>query len=112
MAHKFKRKPETVEAMQFLGSASYIELDDWMDGGLIGSDSGGWQLRTPVGWAHIPVGEWVIKTGHNEFWRCPDDEFKATYEPVDPAGMIYDEWKRDPSIARPYEEFRKELGLE
>jgi hypothetical protein len=112
MAHKFRRKPETVEAMQFIGAASFLEIEDWMGGsGLIGSDSGGWQLRTPEGWAHIRPGEWVIKMNGDEFWRYPDDKFRATYEPVEPSGFIYDEWGRDRSTARPYDEFRAEAGL-
>ena len=30
---------------------------------------------------------------------------------VSNVAAIYEQWKRDPSIARPYEEFRAEAGL-
>lgn len=80
---KYRLRPVDVEAMQFTGRPSFAEVGKWMGGGggLSGQDDKLWYLRTPEGWAPIAEGEWIIKRGEGEFWRCPDKEFKEEYEP-------------------------------
>jgi len=79
MADKFKRKPETVEAVRFYGIESVGKIVEWMDSAMIGIE-GTWQLHTPEGWAEIKPGEWIIRFGRHEYYRCPDGEFHDEYE--------------------------------
>lgn len=98
MAMKFRKKPVTIEAVQFQYSKAGIEELQAFCGDQLkwyGKD------RHPdsKGWAHIGTledgndlvgtakhiateGDWIIKGVQGEFYPCKPDIFEATYERV------------------------------
>ena len=85
---KYRLKPIDVEAMQFAGGAEAIgEILDWMDSGMLVWSHEGFKLMTLHGPTLIPPGEWIVRYGPGEFWRCPDKEFRAKYEPLEDASQ-------------------------
>lgn len=95
---KFRKKPVTIDAVQFTYSESGIrELQEFCGDQLVsyGKD----RHLTAVGWAHIGTledgdestgqvkhiateGDWIIKGVQGEFYPCKPDIFNATYERV------------------------------
>lgn len=95
---KFRKKPVTVEAVQFRYSEDGInELKRFCGDQLIsyGKD----RSLLAVGWAHIGTledgnessgqvkhiateGDWIIKGVQGEFYPCKPDIFEQTYERV------------------------------
>lgn len=96
---KFRKKPVTVEAVQFRYSEEGIaELQAFCGDDLISYGKN--RSLNAVGWAHIGTledggddsgyvkhiafeGDWIIKGVQGEFYPCKPDIFEKTYERVD-----------------------------
>lgn len=90
---KFRKKPIVIEAMQFNGASSGIEIQLW-----ITRHEGKATLQyvegeDPLSLLRITIdtlegcmiaqpGDWIIKGVKGEFYPCKPDIFEATYEPA------------------------------
>lgn len=87
---KFRRRVPTIEAMQFNGLESYLDIVVWMrDCGDTCALAGEVKYSTPLmllqtmeGTAAASPGDWIIR-GEVDFYPCKPDIFAATYEPVE-----------------------------
>jgi hypothetical protein len=87
---KFRKKPVTIDAMQFGGryTGEATEILDWMQAGgewAAGDDEGGngtLHIHTLEGTMAAQPGDWIIKGVKGEFYPCKPDIFAATYEPA------------------------------
>lgn len=79
----FRKKPVTIEAVQWLGTkASWdailtMGLVSWQPGDM-GSDS--FIIQTLEGDHLARKGDWIIKGVKGEFYPCKPDIFELTYE--------------------------------
>lgn len=90
MADKFRKKPVTIEAMQFTESTGRA-IENWSKRKAIVSPvleptdenpSGVYiQIKTLEGWMVGHLGDWIIKGVKGEFYPCKPDIFVLTYEP-------------------------------
>ena len=93
-----------------MNSNSWIECDDKLperdDEYLV---CGAYPSREPIiVVAAFWAGQWISSAIHSSFYGYITHWMPL---PEVPAVSVYEQWKRDPSIARPYEEFRAEMGL-
>lgn len=85
---KFRKKPVTIEAVQFTSPATdedaaiaAIELAGWCRGALIRDALGPCiAIDTLEGTMLARPGDWIIKGVQGEFYPCKPDIFAATYE--------------------------------
>lgn len=87
MTQLFRKKPVTIEAIQFKGGwagdgsviANWIgrnaEWSSLPDGGIL-------TIHTPEGAMMAKEGDWIIKGVNGEFYPCKPDIFEKTYEAV------------------------------
>ena len=87
---KFRKKPVTIEAVQFKGSSTdRQDIQLWMDGGeykesvIKTRDHGVMEIRTLEGTMRADPNDWIIKGVHGEFYLCKADIFEETYEAVE-----------------------------
>lgn len=82
MAHKFRKKPVVIEAMQnTVGNATAIS--EWMTGSTVFSwVNPEFHICTLEGKMVASRGDWIIKDIKGEFYPCKPDIFEATYEAV------------------------------
>lgn len=95
---RFRKKPVTIEAVQFTGGvleAVFSEHPDWLLDGL-GRDEAqagavwfepGWsppvlQIHTLEGTHRAEPGDWIIRGVKGELYPCKPDIFAATYDQV------------------------------
>lgn len=87
---KFRKKPVTIEAIQFQGNVeSYLDIVAWAEAsGLANYEA--FSYRTPImtiptleGAMSASAGDWIIKGVKGEFYPCKPDIFEATYEPAE-----------------------------
>lgn len=85
---QFRKKPVVIEAIQFNGIDSYLDIVDWAKASGNTSGSEGFEYRTPImiiptleGAMAASPGDWIIKGVKGEFYPCKPDIFAATYEP-------------------------------
>ena len=84
---KFKKKPVTVEAIQWKGdnvgeileftSHNDIRLTNHEHNGVVESDL---FINTLEGTMHASEGDWIIRGVHGEYYPCKPDIFVETYE--------------------------------
>lgn len=85
---QYRKKPVVIEARQFTGLDSYLEIVEWAkESGLTNAEA--FAYRTPImllptleGTMAANVGDWIIKGVKGEFYPCKPDIFEATYDPV------------------------------
>lgn len=94
---KFRKKPVTIEAMQWKEEVHDLDIIEWIEGnggfayrdpdlaGLTspsGEDWGSFQVSTLEGDMDIAPLAWIIRGVQGEFYPCRDDIFAVTYEAV------------------------------
>jgi hypothetical protein len=89
-ARLFRKKPVTIEAVQYDGSTSHaVAIARWIEGGDYVYDGGTRDygpmfIPTLEGRMEASPGDWIIKGVVGEFYPCKPDIFGATHEPVLP----------------------------
>jgi hypothetical protein len=91
MSPMFRKKPVVIEAMQFTGLDSYLEIAAWMKAsGDTSALAGEVEYRTPIMLVHTlegtvaaNPGDYIIRGVKGEFYPCKPDIFEATYEPAE-----------------------------
>jgi hypothetical protein len=78
---KFRKRPEVIEAEQFLPAAAPLPFSDR---GACCRDGDKWYVTTIHGQqTFIVPGDWIIpEPDGKHFYPCKPDIFEATYEPV------------------------------
>ena len=66
---KYRKKPVVIEAVQWTGK-NITEVLDFMD----------WRNAALEGNHHASPGDFIIKGVNGEFYPCPEDIFRMTYE--------------------------------
>ena len=87
---KYRKKPVTVEAKQFLGTwESWDEINYWITGAWLEEqtdvskiDWSVYKIQTLEGEMTASTGDYIIKGVHGEFYPCKPDIFEQTYEPI------------------------------
>ena len=79
---KFRKKPVTIEAIQFI-NGNFSDLEDFV-GGDAEFRNGELVIATLEGAMRASPGDWIIKGVKGEFYPCKPDIFAATYEEVAP----------------------------
>lgn len=92
-ALKFRKKPVTIEAMQYHGLSDMEnrgEVLAWLEEhGVDWRQAGDLKIITLEGEMLVRPGWWVIRGVQGEFYPCAPDIFEATYDQAD--GPTYDE---------------------
>ena len=92
MAHLYRKKPVTIEAMQWDGDedAAY-EVIDWIDqastvarrfDAVYDCYGNTIAIKTLEGVITASAGDWIIRGVQGEFYPCKPDIFEQTYEAV------------------------------
>lgn len=81
MNNKYRKKPVTIEAIQWLGT-NLSEIDDFV-GESITNKGTTLIIHTLEGDMEASIGDYIIKGVKGEFYPCKPDIFLATYEEVD-----------------------------
>lgn len=83
----FRKKPITIQAMQFNGTPEGGQaINEWMTlhgaVGMAGLENSGRELKieTLEGTMTASAGDWVIRGVQGEFYPCKPDIFEQTYE--------------------------------
>lgn len=87
---KFKKKPVTIEAIQWTGE-NIAEIIEFVKGDVrIDAESNDGQtsrrelhINTLEGVMHASKGDWIIKGVQGEFYPCKPDIFEKTYDPAE-----------------------------
>ncbi|MBN3993860.1 MAG: hypothetical protein HWQ36_26100 [Nostoc sp. NMS2] len=87
---QFRKKPVVIEAIQFNGLTSYLEIVEWMKScgdtfalaGELKYSMPIMLLQTLEGTMAANPGDWIIRGVANEFYPCKPDIFDATYDLV------------------------------
>lgn len=80
---KFRKKPITVEAIQYTGTEdSFYDVVVFTNRELCDRGTGELFIRTLEGEMVVSKGDWVIKGVSGEFYPCKPDIFKLTYDEV------------------------------
>lgn len=84
---KVRKKPVTVDAVQWTGGKDDRDAADFLGADLlwIGHDETGSRLgiKTLEGQHIANAGDWLIRGVKGEHYACKPDVFELTYEPVD-----------------------------
>lgn len=81
---KFRKKPVVIEAYQFNGPTSWVNVPiEFGQAVFPDTSDGSWRICTLEGEMIVSKGDWVIKGVKGEFYPCKPDIFEKTYEPVD-----------------------------
>lgn len=85
---KYRKKPVTIEAIQFEDNSDrIIEIHEFMGGDTIrvnyeDKDNPYLKIETLEGIMKASVGDYIIKGVNGEFYPCKPDIFEKTYERV------------------------------
>ena len=80
MNKKYRKRPVTIEAIQWLGT-NLSEIDDFV-GGSIANKGTTLVIHTLEGDMEASIGDYIIKGVKGEFYPCKLDIFAKTYEKV------------------------------
>ena len=80
---KFRKKPVTVEAIQWTGT-NMDEIGKFMDGVHWAIADHDPVIPTLEGDMRVSLNDWIIKGVKGEFYPCKPDIFAATYDPEAP----------------------------
>lgn len=80
MIKKYKKKPVTIEAIQWTGK-NLSEIDNFM-GGTVENKGATLVIYTLEGDMEASIGDYIIKGVNGEFYPCKPDIFAKTYEEV------------------------------
>ena len=80
MIKKFRKKPVTIEAIQWTGK-NLSEIDNFV-GGSIANKSTILIIHTLEGDMEASMGDYIIKGINGEFYPCKPDIFAKTYDEV------------------------------
>jgi hypothetical protein len=86
----YRKKPVEIEAKQFTGLDSYMDIVDWMKAsGDTHALANEIRYSTPImliqtleGTMSASPGDWIIRGVKGEFYPCKPDIFEATYDEV------------------------------
>lgn len=84
----WKKKPVTIEALQFLDAESGEAIRAWINGNgghalALGTKAEPQMVISTLEGDHRAFpGDWIIQGVKGEFYPCKPDIFAATYEPV------------------------------
>ena len=81
MNKKYRKKPVTIEAIQWLGT-NLSEIDDFV-GGSIANKGTTLVIHTLEGDMEASIGDYIIKGVKGEFYPCKPDIFAKTYEEIE-----------------------------
>lgn len=84
---RFRKKPVVIEAVQFNGLTSYLEIVEWMkSSGDINALANEVRYSEPLmliqtleGTMAANPGDWIIRGVRNEFYPCKPDIFERGY---------------------------------
>ena len=79
---KFRRKPITVEAIQWNGN-NLDEVIAFLGTKTYGEFAGSVLVETPKASLTVAVGNWIIKGADGEFYPCNPGDFERTYEVIE-----------------------------
>lgn len=80
---KYRKKPVTIEAIQWTGS-NVDEMKDFVnDAGIISFCTGELLIKTLEGTMLAREGDYIIQGVNGEFYPCKPDIFEKTYEKED-----------------------------
>lgn len=90
---QYRKRPVVIEAAQFTGLDSYLEIVGWMKGcGDTHALADEVRYSTPLmllqtleGTMAANPGDWIIRGVQGEFYPCKPSIFDATYERVEQA---------------------------
>ena len=80
MVKKYRKKPITIEAIQWSGK-NLSEIDDFM-GETVENEGTILVIHTLEGDMEASTGDYIIKGINGEFYPCKSDIFAKTYEEV------------------------------
>ena len=80
---RFRKKPIVIEAHQFNGPASFVNVPYEFGRAIFEISDGFWRICTLEGELIVSNGDWIIKGIKGEFYPCKPDIFEATYEPAE-----------------------------
>lgn len=81
----YRKKPVTIEAVQFTGE-NIAAIWDWAGAGAVygpTEESASAFIDTLEGRMEAKPGDWIIRGVQGELYPCKPDIFEATYEPVE-----------------------------
>ena len=79
---KFRRKPITVEAIQWNGNNLYGVLS-FLGKKTYGQIVGAVLIVTPKAILTAVIGDWIVKGDDGEFYPCNPGDFERTYEVIE-----------------------------
>ena len=80
MIKKFRKKPVTIEAIQWTGK-NLSEIDNFVGGSIVNKGTI-LIIHTLEGDMEASMGDYIIKGINGEFYPCKPDIFDKTYEEV------------------------------
>ncbi len=80
MNKKYRKKPVTIEAVQWLGT-NLSDIDNFM-GGTVENKGTTLVIHTLEGNMEASIGDYIIKGVNGAFYPCKPDIFVKTYEDV------------------------------
>jgi hypothetical protein len=83
----FRKKPVVIEAIQFTGINSVLQMEEswgvpFIDVATFEIDENNLIIKTLEGDHNASFNDWIIKGIKGEFYPCKPDIFEATYEPA------------------------------
>lgn len=83
---KFRKKPVTIDAIQYTGdnpSAVCVWAASFGEAGFFDVAKDHLTIPTLEGDHRADIGDWIIRGVKGEFYPCKPDIFAMTYEPVE-----------------------------
>lgn len=86
MGRLYRKRPVTIEAVQFRQQENLVEVIDFLTSGKVKYliKSAGIVIRTLEGDMLAEDRDYIIRGIKNEFYPCKPDIFEASYEPLGP----------------------------
>lgn len=79
MVRRYRKKPVTIEAIQYDGS-NYNEVSDFVGNDVVAAHNGQLIVKTLEGELVAPIGDFIIRGVKGEFYPCKPDIFMMTYD--------------------------------
>ncbi len=79
---KFRRKPITVEAIQWDGN-NLDEVLSFLGKKTYGQIVGAVLIVTPRAILTAVIGDWIVKGDDGEFYPCSNGDFEMTYDAIE-----------------------------
>ncbi len=79
---KFRKKPVVIEAVQWNGNLSILDVFPKKDIENVKLRKGKLYIQTLEGEMYCSISDFIIQGVNGEYYPCKPDIFKKTYEPV------------------------------